>query len=101
MIDERIFLGYPIEFCNEEYIFSYYGQNGLDHYVLDKNGKARISDDTQMTLFTAAGMLIGDTRGCMRGIRGVPSAYISGVYIGWLRTEIEQTKNFLLKIVGY
>ncbi len=83
-------LGYPIEFFDENEIFSRFGKDGLQEYIVDDRiGKALISDDTQMTLFTAAGMLVGDTRGCMRGIRGVPSAYISMVYIGWLRTQEE------------
>ena len=56
-------LGYAIEFQNEEQIFSRYGENGITSYELDCNtGKALISDDTQMTLFTANGILVGDTR---------------------------------------
>ena len=45
-------LGYPIEFMSQESIFSKYGSDGLTDYVLTNN-IAQISDDTQMTLFTA------------------------------------------------
>jgi len=49
-------LGYPIEFWSEDQIFSKYGDGGISRYELS-GGKALVSDDTQMTLFTAAGML--------------------------------------------
>lgn len=49
-------LGYPIEFESEDYIYSKYGDVGMTHYKLS-GGKALVSDDTQMTLFTAVGML--------------------------------------------
>ncbi|MBO5567536.1 MAG: ADP-ribosylglycohydrolase family protein, partial [Clostridia bacterium] len=64
-------LGYPVEFLQEEQIFKKYGKNGITTYAKDSiSGKALISDDTQMTLFTANGLLVGDTRRAMRGIRG-------------------------------
>ncbi len=46
-------LGYTIEFDRENEIFSKYGENGIQKYEYNKNGEALISDDTQMTLFTA------------------------------------------------
>lgn len=51
-------LGYPIEFYREDEIFEEYGENGLQEFDLcfDKT-KAVFSDDTQMTLFTAEGIL--------------------------------------------
>ena len=60
-------LGYAVEFLPEEAIFSRYGKDGITEYRL-QGGLGRISDDTQMTLFTANGLLAGKTRGCMRGI---------------------------------
>ena len=62
-------LGYPIEFRNAEEIFTIYGENGIQDYELF-HGKAYISDDTQMTLFTANGLLEGYTRLYLRGIMG-------------------------------
>ena len=62
-------LGYEVEFWSEEKIFSRYGKPGITEYELH-NGKALISDDTQMTLFTATGLLIGTTRGMTRGVMG-------------------------------
>ena len=83
-------LGYAIEFISEDSIFSKYGPEGITEYELTC-GIAQISDDTQMTLFTANGILVGETRGCMRGIAGPPSAYVAMAYQDWLKT---QTSNF-------
>lgn len=81
-------LGYPVEFMKEREIFSRYGEEGIRDYELDAaSGKALISDDTQMTLFTANGILIGDTRLAMRGIGGVPHTYIPQCYQDWLKTQ--------------
>lgn len=81
-------LGYAIEFLDENNIFSQYGEKGIQEYVLDQtSGKALISDDTQMTLFTANGILIADTRLSMQGIGGIPHGYIKHSYQDWLRTQ--------------
>ena len=52
---------------------------------------AEISDDTQMTLFTANGLLLGTTRGMTRGIMGKYSAYISLCYKDWYKTQYKDT----------
>ena len=49
-------LGYAVEFKGEQEIFSRYGKQGITEYELE-DGKAEISDDTPMTLFTATGLL--------------------------------------------
>lgn len=68
-------LGYPVEFLTEQAILARYGQEGITGYEL-KNGTAEISDDTQMTLFTATGLLLATTRRMTRGIRA-PTPTIS------------------------
>ena len=45
-------LGYEVEFMPEEEIFRRFGEAGITEYRL-RGGVAEISDDTQMTLFTA------------------------------------------------
>ena len=82
-------LGYEVEFMSEERIFSKYGKQGITEYAL-RNGVAEISDDTQMTLFTAAGLLTGTTRGMMRGIMGSYAEYVHLSYLDWLRTQEER-----------
>lgn len=82
-------MGYAVEFLDEETIFSRYGENGITEYDL-VNGVAEISDDTQMTLFTANGLLLGTTRGMTRGIMGSYPSYIAFCYKDWLRTQCEK-----------
>lgn len=51
-------LGYPVEFLYYSQIIHHFGEKGITEYDLDaQEGKAVISDDTQMTLFTAEGLL--------------------------------------------
>ena len=69
-------LGYAIEFDKEDYIFSHYGKKGIEEYKLYK-GKAVFSDDTQMTLFTAAGLLMGEDY----------LDHINKCYNDWLHTQ--------------
>ena len=79
-------LGYAVEFFNRNFIVRKYGENGITSYKLS-NGKALISDDTQMTLFTANGLLVGETRGKLRGIMGNPSIYVEHAYHDWYLTQ--------------
>lgn len=82
-------LGYAVEFMSEQEIFGKFGKQGITEYQLDhKTGKALISDDTQMSLFTANGILVGDTRGSMRGIQGYPRSYVARAYREWYWTQI-------------
>lgn len=78
-------LGYAVEFLPASAIFKKYGENGITEYELHRE-VAEISDDTQMTLFTATGLLIGTTRGMTRGIMGdyanVISHTATGIGIG-------------------
>ncbi len=80
-------LGYPVEFMSRNAILARYGDKGITEFKLDSDGKALVSDDTQMTLFTANGMLMGLTRGYMRGIGGDPKDYVGGAYIDWYYTQ--------------
>ena len=48
-------LGFAVEFKRADEIFNTYGKSGITKYKLINN-LAYISDDTQMTLFTANGL---------------------------------------------
>lgn len=94
-------LGYPVEFLDENEIIYRYGKSGITEYKLDKySGKALISDDTQMTLFTANAILFGETRLKMRGIGGRPLTYLPNAYQDWLMTQtvtFEKSRDLLNK----
>lgn len=81
-------LGYPVEFLSWNSIQARYGEAGIQGYDPDmETGFALISDDTQMTLFTANGILFRETRGKLRGIAGSPSGYVYEMYKDWLLTQ--------------
>lgn len=80
-------LGYCVEFDSWEAIQNRYGSRGITRYDLSPSGKALISDDTQMSLFTANGILIGMTRGHTRGIMGRIDGYCHFTYVDWLHTQ--------------
>lgn len=86
-------LGYEVEFISRSKIIDRYGERGITCFELDRNGKAQISDDTQMTLFTANGMLAGLTRGYMRGIGGRPEQYVGYAYQDWYYTQVGAADN--------
>ena len=80
--------GYPLEVVKSyDEIIQKYGPDGLTGYDLtavwavDAEGKAVFSDDTQMTLFTACGLLNAKTKG-MPFISTICSAYVE-----WLNTQ--------------
>lgn len=81
-------LGYAVEFLDWDEIRAKYGPEGIRSYVLDpKSGLAPVSDDTQMTLFTAAAILVGTTRQHLRGISSNPAGYAAYTYRDWLYTQ--------------
>ena len=79
-------LGYPVEFDKYKQIKADYGEAGIRGFVLT-DGKALISDDTQMTLFTMDGLRCGIARSYMKGIYTKPEVYISWAYQDWLSTQ--------------
>ena len=82
-------LGYSVEFLSLSHIYDQYGNTGITDYSIDKIiGKALISDDTQMTLFTANGILCGATRAALRGISGTVENHVHRAYLDWLVTQI-------------
>lgn len=79
-------LGYAVEFLDEGTIHERYGEGGITDYRLI-NGTAQISDDTQMTLFTANGLLLCTTRAQMKGLQLSYIDFIRDMYKCWLRTQ--------------
>lgn len=81
-------LGYPVEFSSWPEIERKYGAGGIKDLETSSSGKALISDDTQMTLFTAEGLLRAVTRGMYRGLSHPPGV-IYYAYLRWLYTQGE------------
>ena len=86
-------LGYAVEFMEDREIFKTYGNNGITEYSL-VNGVAPISDDTQMTLFTANGLLLGTAIKMTTGKMASYTYYISLCYKDWLKTQLAEDFKF-------
>ncbi len=79
-------LGWPVEFMSYEAIIAIYGGPGITEPVCAPSGLAEITDDTQMTLFTAEGILRAEARSRTKGI-GHPATVVYDAYQRWLATQ--------------
>lgn len=84
-------LGFPIEFMDIEEIRQTYGPAGLTDYALN-NGIALISDDTQMTLFTADGLLRSKQNNA--NIRPDADTIITNIFHSYKDWYLTQISNY-------
>ncbi len=82
-------LGYAVEFMEAYQIFRRYGEKGITEYVLT-DGVAQISDDTQMTLFTADALCWAERENAERGLSLPYINYIKRNYKAWYITQTRQ-----------
>lgn len=82
-------LGAPIEFWSLADIRRQLGPAGATAYLPAYGRLGAITDDTQMTLFTAEGLLRADNRGRERGLVD-PVSVVHRSYLRWLRTQNER-----------
>ena len=81
-------LGYAVEFDKLKSIRKEYGEKGITEYTLNYNtGTAVISDDTQMTLFTAEGILEAMRAGITKPAEKKLYAYVHNAYLDWFITQ--------------
>ncbi|MDO4552754.1 MAG: ADP-ribosylglycohydrolase family protein, partial [Bacillota bacterium] len=84
-------LGYPVQFMSLEEIRRTWGDSGICEPVVDEAaGKALISDNTQMTIFTTDGLMWADTRAKKRGIY----AYTTCIFFAYQKWLYTQTGSF-------
>ncbi len=79
-------LGAAVEFLGIDAIREKFGEPGITELQCSESGYAEITDDTQMALFTAEGILRAISRGKERGIWH-PSTVIYYAYQRWLVTQ--------------
>ncbi len=79
-------LGAPVEFMSHDEIVRKFGPEGIKDYVPAYGKMGAITDDTQMTLFTAEGLLRAYVRGCMRGLSTF-TGVTDHAYLRWLETQ--------------
>ena len=83
-------LGAAVEFMHLEQIREKNGSKGVTNYLPAYGRVGAITDDTQMTLFTAEGLLRGWVRSVSRGIGGAEVSIIHESYLRWLQTQQSQ-----------
>lgn len=85
-------LGAPVEFKSIDAIRDIYGQQGITDFDFAFGRRGAITDDTQMTLFTAEGLLRAATRHRLTG-DGEVIRLIHQAYLRWLHTQDQRSKS--------
>ena len=84
-------LGAPVEFMDIERIRSVFGTDGISDFAPYSGRLGAITDDTQMTLFTAEGLLRAANRGRLDGIEPNVPTLVAHAYQRWLLTQGEKS----------
>lgn len=79
-------LGAPVEFLSRKQILQEFGDSGIRDFKVAYGRLGAITDDTQMALFTAEGVLRAYIRAATRGICN-PTSVIANAYLRWLHTQ--------------
>lgn len=79
-------LGAPVEFMDLPSIRAQFGAGGIRDYVAAYGGSGKITDDTQMTLFTAEGCLRALHHARITGLDHADEI-IRAAYLRWLATQ--------------
>lgn len=92
-------LGAPVEFMKYDEILAKYGDSpnsikGIQMLDDAYGKKGAITDDTQMALFAADGLISAFKRGSERGILGEYWGYTAMSYVKWLETQGQKNPNY-------
>ena len=83
-------LGWPIEFHSIEKIRKKFGQKGIQDLLINSKGKAEVTDDTQMTMFTADGLIKSLLKNL--NLKEMPDLKeVFNSYKLWLKTQYYKT----------
>ncbi len=90
-------LGAPVETLTYKEITREYGHDGIQELQCNIHGLAEITKDTQLTLFTAEGLLRAKCRQDKRGIKkdiNDTTTIVFRAYLRWLYTQGLSTSNW-------
>ncbi len=85
-------LGAAVEFISREQILNKFGVNGIQQYEPCYGGLGKITDDTQMTLFTAEGLIMAWYKQNRLGQGHYPTE-LKNAYLRWLSTQYNSSFN--------
>lgn len=80
-------LGRPVEFLSIGEIRNQFGPEGIKDFAGTSGDVGAITDDTQMTLFTAEGLLLALRTARQTGAALNPEASVYRAYLRWLSTQ--------------
>lgn len=86
-------LGWPVEFLSLAEIRQRFGPEGIRDFASTEGGIGAITDDTQMTLFTAEGLLREYRRAGGAGEKPDYPASVYRAYLRWLHTQGEVSRD--------
>src|SRR6266581_3539136 len=100
-------LGAAVEFMSLAEIRRQFGPRGIREYSQSYGRIGAITDDTQMTMFTAEGLLRADNRLRSKGVCH-PPGIVYRSYLRWLETQGEHPRypspddrsGWLLQVAG-
>ena len=90
-------LGAPVEFLSLVDTRRYFGPDGISDYAPAYGRRGAITDDTQMTLFTAEGLLRAWVRMRLKGVCSIQGV-VHHAYLRWLLTQDERPNRSDLEI---
>ncbi|MBD2860082.1 ADP-ribosylglycohydrolase family protein [Spongiibacter sp. KMU-158] len=93
-------LGGAVEFLSSAEIDKKFGERGITDYTESYGGIGKITDDTQMTLFTAEGLIRAYIRQNEKGICDI-SSVVSHAYQRWLTTQRRNNSNLNVSMDGW
>src|SRR5215472_9407290 len=79
-------LGAPVEFMKLDAIRAKFGAEGIQDLSPAYGKLGAVTDDTQMTLFTAEGLIRAYVRQALKGISH-PAGVVHNAYLRWLSTQ--------------
>lgn len=79
-------LGAPVEFLSMDTIRNLHGSDGVTTFEEEYGGRGKITDDTQMTLFTLEGLIRGH-HALRAGTLADPLPALQQAYLRWLHTQ--------------
>ncbi len=82
-------LGAPVEFMSQAEIIARFGPAGITDFAPAYGRLGAITDDTQMTLFTAEGLIRAHVRFADRGLANI-DGMLAAAYRRWLCTQAGQ-----------
>lgn len=80
-------LGAPVEFMSLAEIREMFGRTGITEFTTAFDRKGAITDDTQMALFTAEGLLRAYVAGVAQSGVAAVAAVVANAYARWLATQ--------------